>query len=318
MPTGQVENWTDDQARAKRPGGRRSAMPAGQLPHPARRRAGFRLRAALCPGLRLCAQMVCRYRRRGETGPAAGRDRSAQLPGGARPGPGTICPRCRNPGQCQGRSRPLQITGAVSRTPSQPSSSPLSRPLVDAQAGIVQTDQAARRPRPASISAPYTRIIAPFDDIVTNRTIDVRAAGHRGRCFRAPPLFTGRRTATACTHLRAGAAGRYGGVITARHDGQLHGCRNIPATHFSPRPARRQRRCGVQPVGHPSGAIPDRPLTRDRLSIRPGDSADVAQAPALPVGQWRHKGAPRHCASSSATARPDGGGGGGARHQSSC
>ncbi len=53
----------------------------GRRSQPARRHPGLHHRAALRPGQRLCAEMVCRYRHAGEARPAPGRTRHAR-PGG--------------------------------------------------------------------------------------------------------------------------------------------------------------------------------------------------------------------------------------------
>ena len=100
-------------------------------PQPARRRPGLHQRADLCPGQRLCAEMVCRYRRAGEERPAAGRTRH--------PAPMQASPLAqRQPGQL-----PRQ------RSNCRPATDLSARRRCSAQGAISrqQADDQARRPR---------------------------------------------------------------------------------------------------------------------------------------------------------------------------
>jgi hypothetical protein len=130
----------------------------------------FRQRPDLCPGQRLCAEMVFRHRRAGEKR-ASCWPRSIRAPI-RRPGSQATGSPARDSATCQcpGRLEPLSDAGGAERhlapAARHPAATCGARPA-----------SSSRRRRSRRHQSAYTRIIAPFDGIVTSRAVDVGQSG---------------------------------------------------------------------------------------------------------------------------------------------
>jgi RND family efflux transporter MFP subunit len=143
---------------------------------------------------------------------------------------------------------------------------------VDAQAGIVQTDQAAVAQ--AAINLGYTRIVAPFDGIVTSRSLDVGQLITIGTASNTP-LFTVSDRNRLRIYVRVPQV--YAGVVTPGMPANFT-VPEYPGKTFTARLA-----ASADAVASQSGTL----LLQFQIdnqdgAIKPGDYAEVKLA--LPVG----------------------------------
>ena len=144
---------------------------------------------------------------------------------------------------------------------------------VDSQAGLVQTDQAALEQ--ARINLGYTRIIAPFDGIVTSRNIDIGQLVTVGTSSGATPLFTVADRSRLRVYVRVPQV--YAGVITPGMTAAFT-VPEYPGKSFTA-----QLAANADAVSSQSGTL----LVQFQIdnsdgAIRPGDYAEVKLV--LPAG----------------------------------
>jgi len=145
--------------------------------------------------------------------------------------------------------------------------------MVDAQAGIVQTDRAAVEQ--ARINLGYTRITAPFDGIVTSRNIDIGQLVTVGTTSGTTPLFTVSDRNRLRIYVRVPQA--YAGVIKPGMTA------NFTVPEYPGKTFTAQLAASADAVSTQSGTL----LVQFQIgnadgAIRPGDYADVKLP--LPTG----------------------------------